>query len=141
MPNKLRNVIAIVVGFLVGSVVNMTIVWAGPRLIPLPDGVDMSEMDKLAENIQLLKPANFLSPWLAHAMGALVGAFVAGKLCVGNKLRPAMVVGVLFLLGGITMVLMVGGPLWYVVLDLAGAYLPMAFLGAWLSGGGSAKAN
>jgi hypothetical protein len=32
------------------------------------------------------------------------------------------------------MVFMVGGPVWFILLDLAGAYLPMAFLGAWLAG-------
>jgi hypothetical protein len=28
---------------------------------------------------------------------------------------------------------MVGGPTWFILADLVGAYLPMAFLGAWLA--------
>jgi len=134
MPLPGKKVVAIGIGFLIGSMVNIAIVWAGPRVIPLPEGVDLSDMEKVAENIQLLKPANFLAPWLAHAVGTLVGAFVAAKLSFENRLRPALVVGILFLLGGITMVFMVGGPVWFILLDLAGAYLPMAFLGAWLAG-------
>ena len=34
-----------------------------------------------------------------------------------------------FLLGGIAMVAMFGGPLWFNAVDLIGAYLPMAYLG------------
>lgn len=134
MPFPGNKGFAIGVGFLIGSMVNMVIVWTGPRVIPLPEGVDMSDMEKVAENIPLLKPANFLAPWLAHAVGTLVGAFVAAKLSIENRFRAAMVVGVLFLLGGITTVIMVGGPVWFILLDLAGAYLPMAFLGARLAG-------
>jgi hypothetical protein len=88
MSAKLKNILAIVIGFLVGSMVNMAIVWAGLRVIPLPDGVDMSDTDKLAENIKLLLPVNFLAPWLAHALGPLVGAFVAGKLSAQNHHGP-----------------------------------------------------
>jgi len=68
MPLPGKKVVAIGIGFLIGSMVNMAIVWAGPRVIPLPEGVDLSDMEKVAENIQLLKPANFLAPWLAHAV-------------------------------------------------------------------------
>lgn len=133
MQRKLGRLTAIVIGFLVGSMVNMAIVWAGPNIIPLPDGVDMSDTDKLVENIKLLNPVNFLAPWLAHALGTLIGAFVATKLSVQNGTRPAVIVGTLFLLGGISMAWMVGGPIWFILADLVGAYLPMAFLGAWLA--------
>jgi len=35
----------------------------------------------------------------------------------------------LFLLGGIMMVVSVGGPIWFIMMDLTLAYLPMAWLG------------
>ena len=129
MPASLKNPIAVVIGFLVGSLVNMAIVGVGPKLIPLPDGVDLTDAEKIKENIQLLKPIHFLSPWLAHAMGTLVGAFVAAWIALNKKLVIAMFVGGLFFLGGITMVWMVGGPMWFILLDLLGAYVPMAFMG------------
>lgn len=141
MPTPLKNILAIVFGFMVGSMVNMAIVWAGPKVIPLPDGVDLSDPDKLAENISLLKPVNFLPPWIAHASGTLVGAFIATQLAVEKKRRPAMVVGTLFLLGGISVIWMVGGPVWFILLDLVGAYFPMAFLGAWLAKGNIIPGN
>ena len=129
MPPILRNTLAVVTGFLVGSAVNMAIITVGMKAIPLPDGVDMTDMDKFAENVKLLKPANFVAPWLGHALGTLAGAFIAAKVAVSHKMVFALGVSSLFLLGGIMMVSMYGGPMWFNVLDLIAAYLPMGFLG------------
>ncbi len=134
MPPILRNLLAVIAGLVVGSVVNMAIITVGPMVIPPPTGVDMSDMDKFAENIKLLEPANFIAPWLAHALGTLVGAFTAAKVAASHKMKLALGIGVFFLLGGIMMVSMVGGPVWFAALDLIGAYLPMGFLGGMLGG-------
>ena len=134
MPSMLRNILAFIAGFLIGSGLNMAIIIVGPMVIPPPDGVNMSDMDKFAENLKLLKPANFIAPWLAHALGTLVGAFVAAKIAASHERKLALGIGVVFLLGGIMMVAMYGGPLWFSVLDLIGAYLPMGFLGGILAG-------
>ena len=134
MPPILRNILAVIAGFLVGSAVNMAIITLGPMVIPPPEGVDMSDMDKFAENLKLLEPANFIAPWLAHALGTLVGACIAAKVAATHKMKFALGIGVFFLLGGIMMVSMFGGPVWFNVLDLTGAYLPMGYLGGMLGG-------
>jgi hypothetical protein len=134
MPPILRNILAVIAGVVVGSVVNMAIITVGPMVFPPPEGVDMSDMDKFAENLKLLEPANFIAPWLAHALGTLVGAFIAAKVAASHKMLFALGIGVFFLLGGIIMVSMFGGPVWFAVLDLIGAYLPMGFLGGMLVG-------
>ncbi len=135
MPPLVKNILAVIAGFVVGSVINMSMITVGPMVIPLPEGVDMSDMDKIAENLKRLEPVNFIAPWLAHALGTLVGAFVAAKAAASHKMTFALGIGVLFLLGGIMMVLMVGGPVWFAAIDLIGAYLPMAFLGGMLGAG------
>ena len=38
-----RNTLAIFVGFITGSIVNMALVTVGPRIIPLPPGLDMTD--------------------------------------------------------------------------------------------------
>ncbi|MEZ6133844.1 MAG: hypothetical protein R3C53_02930 [Pirellulaceae bacterium] len=131
----LRNMLAVFFGFLLGSIVNMAIITVGPMVIPLPSGVDMSDMDKFAENLRSLKPANFITPWLAHALGTLVGAFTAARIAASHKMKIALAIGAFFLLGGIAMVAMVGGPLWFCLVDLIGAYLPMGYLGGVLARG------
>lgn len=94
----------------------------------------MSDMDKFAENLNLLRPANFIAPWVAHAVSTLVGAFIGAKVAASHKMPFALCIGVFFLLGGIMMVTKFGGPVWFAVLDLIGAYLPMGFLGGMLGG-------
>ncbi|MFM7057808.1 MAG: hypothetical protein ACKO2P_12890 [Planctomycetota bacterium] len=130
---RLQNLLAVIAGVVAGSVVNMTIVSVGPVMVPLPEGVDLTDMQTLPQSIQQLSPQHFIAPWLAHALGTLVGAFVAAKLATGYRIRFALAIGFWFLLGGVTMVWMVGGPIWFTLLDLLAAYLPMAFAGGLLA--------
>jgi hypothetical protein len=131
----LRNVLAVVAGILVGSFVNMGLVNVGPAVVPLPAGADVSTMEGLRESMSLFSPINFLFPFLAHALGTLAGAFVAAKIAVSHRMKIAIGIGIFFLLGGITAVYMFGGPLWFAVLDLVVAYLPMGLFGGRLAGG------
>lgn len=130
-----RNFLAVFAGVVVGSIVNMCLVTIGPMIIPLPEGTDVSNFEKLQESMSLFTPANFLFPFLGHALGTFVGAFVTAKLAAFRKMQFAMAIGGWFLFGGIMMVVMVGGPLWFNVADLVLAYLPTAFLGGVLAGG------
>jgi hypothetical protein len=66
---------------------------------------------------------------LAHALGTLVGAYIAALIAANNKLKFALGIGVFFLLGGITSVIMLPSPTWFSVLDLVVAYIPTAWLG------------
>ena len=129
-----KNTLAVTAGIVVGSVVNMSLVNIGPSIVALPEGADVSTAESLAESMKLFTPINFLFPFLAHALGTLVGAFVAAKFAASHQLKFAMLIGVLFLAGGISAVNMFGGPLWFKITDLVFAYIPMAYLGAHLAG-------
>ncbi len=124
----------VLAGIVVGSLVNMGIINVGPMVIPLPDGTDVSTMDGLRESMKLFGPANFITPFLAHALGTLAGSFVAAKFAANYRLKSAIGIGIFFLLGGIYMISILGGPLWFTAADLLLAYLPMAYLGAVLAG-------
>ena len=128
MVKLLRNIFAVLAGVLLGSVVNMAIVTFGPSLIPPPAGVDLSTPEGLAAGIALFEPRHFVTPFLAHALGTLVGAFVAYLVAASHKARFAYAIGVLFLIGGIAACFMIPAPVWFMALDLLLAYLPMAWL-------------
>lgn len=130
-----KNVLAAIVGFVVGSVVNMALINIGPHVIPLPEGADVSTLEGLRESMRLFTPANFVFPFLAHALGTLTGAFVAAKLAASHKRKFAIGIGVAFLLGGVAAASMLGGPLWFNACDLLLAYIPMGVLGGFLAGG------
>jgi hypothetical protein len=129
MPKALRLVLAVVVGVVIGSVVNMGLITISGKVIPPPAGADVTTMEGLKAALHLFEPKHFLFPFLAHALGTLVGAFVAGLLAPAQSPMPAYVVGGLFLLGGIANVFLLPAPVWFIAVDLLLAYLPAAWLG------------
>ena len=129
----IRNLLAGIGGVGAGSIVNMALVNVGPSVVPLPEGASVSSMEGLRESMSLFTPANFIFPFLGHALGTLVGAFAAAKLAASDHMKVALGVGVFFLIGGAMMVKMIGGPMWYNMVDLLLAYLPMGFLGGALA--------
>lgn len=131
--SRLRNVLAVLAGIVIGGVVNMALVVAGPSLIPPPAGVDTSNAESLARSIHLFEPRHFVMPFLAHALGTLAGALAAYSIAVGYKRAIALAVGGFFLLGGVAASIMIPAPAWFIALDLLAAYLPMAWLGACLA--------
>jgi len=104
-------------------------------LIPVPEGVDVSSMESLKASMHLFKAEHFIIPWFAHALGSLVGSFIAAKLGVSKKLLLALIAGGFFFVGGLIMIISIGGPFGFIAADLGLAYFPMAWLGYRLAGG------
>jgi len=129
MKTILLNTLAVIVGLVFGSVVNMSLISLGTELIAAPAGTDVSTMESLAQTMHLFEPKHFLFPFLAHALGTFAGAMLAAKIAASHQLKIAMVIGIAFLAGGISMVLSLPSPMWFNVLDLVGAYIPMAYIG------------
>ena len=134
MNSKIRNVLAIIVGLIAGSAVNMGLVMAGAQIIPPPAGVDVTDVESIKSHLHLFEFRHFVVPFLAHAVGTLVGAYVAAIIAARYKLMLGLVIGVLFLIFGIINVFMLPSPAWFVVVDLLGAYIPMAWIGTRLTG-------
>lgn len=125
----LRNILAVVAGIIIGSVVNMSIITFSGKVIPPPEGINVANMESLKANIHLFEPKHFLMPFLAHALGTLAGAFIAALIAASHKMKFAFVIGFFFLAGGIASVFMLPSPVWFTIVDLGLAYLPMAYLG------------
>lgn len=131
-----RNVLAVVAGVVVGMVVNGALIAVSGKVIPPPAGADVTTMEGLKATIHLFEPKHFLMPFLAHALGTLAGAAVAAALGVGRKRQLGLIVGAAFLAAGFANVLMLPSPLWFDLVDLLGAYLPMGWLGGRLAARG-----
>lgn len=125
----LRNILAVVAGAVIGSIVNMGLIMISGKVIPPPAGIDVTDMEALKAGMHLFQPRHFIFPFLAHALGTLAGAYLAARLAASRKMLMALIVGVLFLAGGISAVMMLPAPIWFNVLDLVVAYLPMAWIG------------
>lgn len=127
MKPGVKNILAVVAGAIFGSAVNMGLIMVSGSIIPPPDGADITTMEGLKASMHLFQPKHFIFPFLAHALGTFAGAFLAAKIAVTNKLGIAFLIGLIFLAGGIANVFMLPSPAWFSVLDLLGAYLPMAY--------------
>ncbi len=130
----LRNVLVVLLGAIIGTFVNSGIIMSSGTLIPLPEGVDPMDMESFKSNLHLFEMKHFIMPFLAHALGTLAGAFIVAKLAASHHRRFAISIGILFLIGGIMAAVLIPAPLWFIIFDLALAYIPMALLGAKLAG-------
>ena len=124
----LRNILAFIIGAIVGGLVNMAIISIGPSIIPNPAGMDASSVESIAKSMALLEPRHFITPFLAHAIGTFFGALVAFLIAKSHKAIIAYLVGALTLVGGIAAAFMIPAPAWFIAADLILAYIPMAWL-------------
>ena len=122
MNSIIKNISALIGGGLVGMVANMGLIITGNQLIPFSDSIN--PMNAINWEIRY-----FIFPFLAHAIGTLSGAFIASKFSASYHMLFAICIGIFFLSGGISMVFILPAPIWFIVIDLVFAYLPMGWLG------------
>ncbi len=128
MNSIVKKILAIAVGCIFGSVVNMALVMIGPSVISPPSGADVTTMEGLLASLPLFEPRHFIMPFLAHALGTFAGALLAALVAPTQKLQFALGIGFFFLAGGLANVFMLPSPVWFVVLDLGLAYIPISYL-------------
>lgn len=123
-----RNVLAVIVGCVIGMIVNMAIIVVSAQIIPPPAGVDSTTTEGLAAAMHLFEAKHFIFPFLAHAIGTFAGAFIAARIAATHKMAFAISIGVFFLIGGVTMAYQLPAPMWFEILDLTCAYILMGWL-------------
>lgn len=126
----LKRTIVILLSIFIGAQVNGAFLTLGTNLIPPPEGCNLNTMDGLKAAVPFLEAKHYLFPFLAHAIGTLISAVLITRFLKSQQFVFAMMAGVLFLIAGISMVIMLPGtPIWFILVDLIGAYIPMAYLG------------
>lgn len=133
MNSIVKNSLAVILGLVIGSIVNMGIIMISGSIISPPDGADVTTMEGLKASIHLFQPKHFIFPFLAHALGTLVGAFITAIIASTHKMKLALSIGAFFLIGGIINSFMLPAPVWFIAFDIILAYLPMAWFGWKLS--------
>jgi uncharacterized membrane protein HdeD (DUF308 family) len=129
----LKNSLAILAGAFIGGALNMAIIMVSSHIIPPPDGADLKTMEGLKAAMHLMEPKHFLMPFLAHALGTLVGSCITAYIVPNQKIMYALLIATWFMLGGIMNIFMLPSPTWFTITDLIGAYLPMGFLGGYIA--------
>lgn len=133
MKGWLLTARAVLLGLVLGSLVNLGLVTAGAALVPLPAGVDPADTDSVAQAVHRFEFRHFVFPFLAHALGTFTGALVAALVARSHAVAAAVAVGMLFFAGGVAASTMIPAPLAFVVTDLLLAYGPTAAAGLLLA--------
>jgi hypothetical protein len=123
-----RNILAVIAGLVSGSILNMGIILISSSIIPPPEGANLTTAEGLIAAMPLMQPIHFLMPFLAHALGTLLGAWVSTFIANKNQLTAALIIAALFFVGGAMNIAMLPSPMWFNIVDLVFAYFPMAFL-------------
>lgn len=129
MKGIVLNVLVFVACVFAGGITNGLIISYSDSIIPGPVGSNLKTEEGLKAAMAVMEPKHFIMPFLAHAIGTLVGAFFVTLFIKDRKLFRALLVGFLFFLGGTIMVFKLPSPLWFDALDLGLAYIPMAWIG------------
>ena len=133
MPALLRNILAVIVGLVVCMAANGFLIALSSSVIPLPEGINPNDAKSIADNIDRYEVKHFIFPFLAHGLGSLIGAYIAALIAATHKMIFAVVIGVVHMIGGITMAFLILAPTWFIILDLGAAYLPAAWIGGKLA--------
>ena len=107
----------------------MMLIELGNYLLPIK-GIDSNDIEAYIRIVPSLNAEFFLFPFLAHAIGTFLASFLCVLIAFNHKLKLCVMIGVLFLLGGIYMSIIIPAPFWFILIDLIFAYIPMALL-AW----------
>lgn len=135
MRSALRSIAAVLLGFIVASIVMMLVESINGRFLH-PNLGKAAEGLKDREAIRALlatAPVTaFLMVILGWILGSLSGGWVAAKLAGRASVRHGIVLGVLLTLAGIANNLMLPPPLWFWIASLI-VFIPAAYLGARLA--------
>lgn len=135
----MRNILAVLVGLIIGGVINSLIIQLNGTLVPLPEGVDIKTPEGLTAAMSQMDFSHFLVVFLGHGLGTLFGAFITTKIARPKRFLFALIVGICFLAGGIYMVAILNAPMMFNIIDIVFAYIPMAWIGYMLVGKGKSE--
>jgi hypothetical protein len=126
----LKRTIVIFISLFSGAMLNGAIINISSKVIVPPKGFDLNTAEGLQAAMPHMGPEHFLFPFLAHAIGTLISALLISRFLKSQQFVFSMMAGILFLMAGVAMVIMLPGtPIWFILVDLIGAYIPMAYLG------------
>ncbi len=124
----LKNVLGVVVGLFIGLVMLGSIEYAAQLIFPPPPGLDLNDSAVAQDLIKNLPIPKLLLFVVARSLGALAGGWVCCELAGSQRIKAALVVGLLIQLLSIWGLVKVSHPLWFVIVTQL-VILPSAYGG------------
>ncbi len=116
----IRKIIALVVGLLAAFTLVILIEGLGNEFFPLPEGLDLDDLDQMSKYVESLPPEALLivlSAWIVATMG---GGLLA---CIISKVKPllfASLIGLATMSGSIYIMFQIPHPPWFMAAAIAG---------------------
>ena len=122
------RIIAAIVAGLIAAVCTVIIgEFIGHSIFPPPPGTDATNPESLKILMETIPTGAIVAVLVSWATGAFVGGGIAAKL--SGKAWTAWAIGAFMLAGGVTSMLAIPHPAWFMI-----ASLPATFVPAWLAG-------
>jgi hypothetical protein len=135
MRSALRSIAAVVVEFIVASIVMMIIEsingrFLFPELGKAAEGV--TDREKIRALVAGAPVGALLVVIVGWILGGIAGGWTTARLSARSTLRHGLVLGALLMLAGVAINLMIPPPLWFWIASLV-VLMPAAYFGARLA--------
>lgn len=127
-----RNIIAVIVGFVVGGIAVFLVESIGHQVYPIPAGLDLSKPEAIAEYVSKAPIGAILFVLIAQSAGSFIGGLITGLIAVA-KAPTAIIYGVLALAMAGLNAFLIPHPVWFLVPSLL-LPIPLALFGSRCSG-------
>lgn len=127
-PTITTRVVGVLVGLIVGGIVIALIESISSMMHPPPTELDFQDTEAVRNWISELPTLAFCIVLIAHALGVICGALTCQLIVKRRWLTGPLIIGTLFLVGGIFNLMLIPHPIWFAITDVA-LYLPSAWIG------------
>lgn len=129
----LRSILAVFAGLVVAGLLIAIIEAVGHTIYPLPEGIDPSNREAVAEIMPNAPAGALIFVLIAWDIGNLCGSWVAARLAGRNPMMHAIIVGVILFAGAVYTMLVIPHPVWFWVAAFL-ITLAATFMGGKLGG-------
>lgn len=131
----IRNMLAAVIGLVVGWIVFIVIQSVLPFIFPPTVYLDTSSQESINQYMASITPAMFGVVLAGYAIGSFVAGLIIGKIAENKGNALPFIVGGMFTLGWILNLVMLPHPKWVAIVGFF-MFIPFAVLGKNLTSGG-----
>lgn len=129
-----RNVLAVILGFIVGWVVFTAIQTLSHLVFPPAVPLDTNDLESIRRYMESLTPAMYAIVLAGYAIGSFAAGLLIGKIAESKGNLIPIIVGGFFTIGWILNLIMLPHPIWVAVLGFF-MYIPFTILGKNLTAG------
>ena len=109
----IRNILAVVGGFVVASAVMLACEFANSFLFPFPPGMDTNDLQAVRAFAASMPLSALVLVAIGWVAGSFAGGFATARIARTASPRPAQVMGLLLTAGGVFNAWMIQNPPWF----------------------------